>query len=53
MRDERRVYSFRLEEKMMEKLKVHAKEDNRTLSNLVETILKSYIASKPDQRDAN
>lgn len=40
---EKKVYSFRFDEDMVDRLKVHAKAENRTLSNLVETILLNYL----------
>ena len=40
---EKKVYSFRFEQEMVEQLQAYAKADNRTLSNLVETILKQYL----------
>ena len=39
---ERKVYSFRLEEELVEKLKNISAEQNRSLSNFIETILKEY-----------
>ena len=43
---EKKIYSFRFELELIEKLQKYAKEENRTLSNMVETILKAYIAEK-------
>ena len=43
---EKKVYSVRLDEELLKELKIIAKEENRPLSNLVETILKRYISSK-------
>lgn len=43
---EKKVYSFRLNEELMTSLKKISEEQNRNLSNLVETILKDYIKSK-------
>ena len=36
---EKKVLSIRLDEEMIEELRVSAKKENRTLSNLIETIL--------------
>ncbi|MBC8585352.1 DUF6364 family protein [Youxingia wuxianensis] len=47
---EKKVYSFRLEERMVEQLKSCAEKENRTLSNMVETILKSYLERKLSPR---
>ena len=43
---EKRVYSFRLEDSLVEDLQKYAKQQNRTLSNLVETLLKGYVAEQ-------
>jgi len=43
---EKKVYSVRLDEELLNELKTIAKDENRTLSNLVETVLKKYINSK-------
>ena len=40
---EKKVYSFRFDEDFVEELRAIAKEENRTLSNFVETILKEYL----------
>jgi len=40
---EKKVMSIRLDETLIEKLKVVAEKENRPLSNLIETILKHYI----------
>ena len=39
---EKKTYSFRLDEGLVEKLRIIAETDNRSLSNLVETVLKKY-----------
>ena len=41
---EKRVYSFRFDPEMVARLQLRAEEENRSLSNLVETILKQYLA---------
>ena len=43
---EKKVYSFRFDETLMEALKEYAGKENRSLSNLVETILKDYLKGK-------
>jgi len=43
---EKKVLSVRLDEELIEKLKMAAKDDNRTLSNLIETVLKKYADSE-------
>ncbi len=43
---EKKVYSFRFDEEMVTKLKIYAEQENRKLSNLVETILLQYIAER-------
>jgi len=40
---EKRPISTRLDEKIVEKLKELADKENRTLSNVIETIIKKYI----------
>ena len=41
---EKKVVSMRLDEDFIEKLKEIAETQNRTLSNLIETVLKEYVA---------
>ena len=43
---EKKVYSFRLDSELVEYLQLCAQRENRTLSNLVETILKQYALSQ-------
>ena len=43
---EKKVYSFRLDTEMVAQLQHYAEEDNRTLSNLIQTILKKYLEDK-------
>lgn len=43
---EKKVYSFRLDREMVGALQHYADIENRTLSNLVQTILKNYISEK-------
>jgi len=40
---EKKVYSFRLEIGLVEDLQIYAKQENRKLSNLVETVLKRSV----------
>jgi len=40
---EKKVYSFRLDEKVMDEIKKISEEENRSISNLVETILKKFL----------
>ena len=40
---QKKVLSIRLDENMIEALRVSAEQQNRSLSNLIETILKVYI----------
>ena len=40
---EKKVMSVRLDETLIEKLKVIAEKENRPLSNLIETVLKRYV----------
>ena len=49
---EKKTYSFRLEENLVEQLRVYAKEENRNLSNMIETILLQYV-SKREAREKN
>ena len=43
---EKKVYSVRLDEELLDKMKIIAKEQNRSLSNLVETVLKKCVQSE-------
>jgi len=47
---EKKVLSVRLDEEFIEQLKIIAKNENRPLSNLIETILKKYVNSKQEAR---
>lgn len=49
---EKKVYSFRFDERLVDQLKCYAQEENRTLSNFVETILKEYLNQKSIQETA-
>ena len=46
---EKKTYSFRLEENLVEQLRVYAKEENRNLSNMIETILLQYVSNRVDE----
>jgi len=46
---EKKVMSVRLNEELIETLRAIAEDDNRPLSNLIETILKQYVRSKENQ----
>ena len=46
---EKKVVSIRLDEEFIEELKQCAKEENRPLSNLIETVLKTYIKDKKER----
>ncbi len=43
---EKKVYSFRFDEEMVDKLRSYAREENRTVSNLIETILLQYLSNR-------
>lgn len=43
---EKKTYSFRLEEDLVEQLRIYAKEENRNLSNMIETILLQYVSKR-------
>lgn len=46
---EKKVYSFRLEEALVEQLRAYAKEENRNLSNMIETILLQYVSNRVEK----
>ena len=46
---EKKTSSFRLEEDLVEQLRVYAKEENRNLSNMIETILLQYVSNRVDK----
>lgn len=43
---EKKTYSIRLEEEIVEKVKAYARQENRNFSNMVETILLQYITHR-------
>lgn len=47
---EKKVYSFRFSEEMVQSLQKYANEENRSLSNFVETILKNYLNKKNNSK---
>jgi len=47
---EKKVLSLRLDEEFIKELRKIAKEENRSLSNLIETVLKNYADSKKCSR---
>lgn len=50
---EKRVLSVRLDEPLIQELKTIAQAENRPLSNLIETILKQYVATRKSISDTN
>ena len=51
MESKKKIYSFRLDQETIEKLQYYADQENRTLSNMVQTILKRYLKKKCGDRD--
>ncbi len=49
---EKKVYSFRLDEALVEQLRVRAREENRSLSNYIETVLKQHLVRKDAEKTA-
>ena len=47
---EKKTFSFRFNEDMVDRLRACAKQENRTLSNLVETILLNYLREQDQAR---
>lgn len=45
---EKKVYSFRFEESLISTLKDYAGQENRTLSNFIETLLKEYVVKRTE-----
>ncbi len=41
--------SFRLNDELIKKLRIEAKKHNRSLNNLVESILMAFVAHKPNE----
>lgn len=41
--------SFRLRKELLEKLQMEAKRHNRSLNNLVESVLMAFVAHKPNE----
>ena len=46
---EKKVYSFRFDEDMVDRLRTYAEAENRTLSNMVETILLQYLSKRDSE----
>lgn len=46
---EKRTFSFRFDEELVEKLRGYAAEENRTLSNMIETILLQYLSKRESE----
>ncbi len=45
----RKQTSFRLSEELLARLQVEAKRHNRSLNNLVESVLMAFVADKPNK----
>lgn len=43
---EKKSYSFRLHQDIIDQIQLQAAEENRSLSNMVETILLQYLKAK-------
>ena len=43
---EKKTYSFRFSEDMVDRLRAYVEAENRTLSNMVETILLQYLSKR-------
>lgn len=41
--------SFRLSSELIEKLRLEAKKHNRSLNNLVESVLMAFVANRPNE----
>lgn len=50
---EKKTYSFRFDETMIEKLRGYAAEENRNLSNMIETILLQYLSKREREEQKN
>lgn len=46
---EKKVVSIRLDDQLVQELRVIAQVQNRSLSNLIETVLKEYLAQTQQQ----
>jgi len=46
---EKKVVSVRLDEAVVEQLREIAQTQNRTLSNLIETVLKDYVSNQKEK----
>ena len=45
----RKQTSFRLSENLLERLQIEAKKHNRSLNNLVESVLLAFVSDKPNK----
>ena len=45
----RKQTSFRLSENLLERLQIEAKKHNRSLNNLVESVLLAFVSEKPNK----
>ncbi|MDE7396874.1 MAG: toxin-antitoxin system HicB family antitoxin [Muribaculum sp.] len=45
----RKQTSFRLSTELLEKLQIEAKRHNRSLNNLVESVLMAFLADRPNK----
>ena len=45
---EKKTYSFRFSEDMVDRLRAYAEAENRTLSNMIETILLQYLSKRDE-----
>ncbi|MDE6648551.1 MAG: toxin-antitoxin system HicB family antitoxin [Muribaculaceae bacterium] len=45
----RKQTSFRLSENLLERLRIEAKKQNRSLNNLVESVLLAFVSEKPNK----
>lgn len=48
---EKKTYSFRFDEEMVEQLRGYAKQENRTISNMIETILLQYLSNRDEEKN--
>lgn len=42
----KKAYTLKIEEELLEQIKIRAEKENRSVSNLMETVLKNYIDLK-------
>lgn len=46
---ETKAYGFRLSEELAEKIRSYAQMENRSFSNMIETILLQYVSNRVDE----